>query len=325
MPERFGEQQPDETPEQKFTELDFSRNPKQPKIEASAGTGFKSPEERKVTDRTFKQCLEHFCLPERELVGKKILDIGSGLSDFPAETNERFKESGTVAVGLDPIYQSLGNNFEEFKENVKKANMGWNSIAGRGSGHAYGRTKTASFKVAGSHQELPFGDESFDLVVANNSITQYKDREVTKKALKEAVRVIKENGEIRIQPADLRWDPQAGSLYVHTFEAPTSETREEAKNLGLIIGPDKEVFQILKEIEKMGLNFYAISRMPRRRPGVSIRMAILKGPSYSLILRKDDKLPEVEGGRLRKLSFEGSADGFHVHSVEVSLDPKNKN
>lgn len=301
-------------------------NPDEIQEKPETGPVFKSPEERKVTDRTFEQYLKHFCLPETELAGKKVLDIGSGLSDFSSKANEKFKESGTMVVALDPVYQLLGKDFREFKKNIKKANMDWISVAGGVSDpeRAYKKIKNAPNKIAASHQEIPLEDGSIDLILASNSLTQYKNREITKKALKEAGRVIKEDGEIRIQPADLRWDWQAEALYVSTFEAPTEETRKEAKELGLTIAPDKEIFSILKEMEEAGFTLYATVKPPeRRKPG---RLGILQGPAYTLIFRKDDRIPAVEGkgAHLIKLSFRDSPDGYHVSSAEIAPDSQEK-
>jgi len=127
-------------------------------------------------------------------------------------------------------------------------------------------------------------------------------------------------------PADLRWDWKKESLYIHTFEAPTPETKEEAEKLGLDIGPDKEMFKILKEIEDAGINFYAVkkkSSVRRRMPGRFGRLLSSTGPSYSLILRKDSQLPDIEyDASLRKLLFKDSSDSFHVPSE--NLDSENK-
>lgn len=303
-------------------EPDFNENPEQ----HEAGPAFKSPEERKVTDRNFSQYLDTFCLPEAELKEKSILDIGAGLSDFSPAANERFKEFGTVVVAMDPIYQNLGESFEEFKKNAKKSNMEWVSKSRESDPEtAYQKLKEAPYKVVGSHQKLPFADESFDLVLANNSITQYKDKEITKTALKEAVRMMKQNGEARIWPADLRWDWKKESLYVRTFEAPTPETRKEANELQLDMGPDKQMLQILKEIEESGINFYAVVKPPKHRvmPGRFGRLMSGTGPEYSLILRKDGELPHVSHDtRMRKLSFKDSPDGFHVPSETIDLKDK---
>jgi ubiquinone/menaquinone biosynthesis C-methylase UbiE len=291
---------------------------------------FKSPESRKVTDRNFKQYLRNFCFSETELASKKILDIGSGLSDFSLEVNRMFKESGAMAVSLDPLYQALGKNQDEFRENIKKADMDWKSFAGASdnSAHIYEKIKNAPCKVAGSHQRIPFEDKSFDLVLANNSITQYKDREITRMALAEAVRVTKENGEIRIQPADLRWDWRSKSFYVHTFEAPTPETKQEAQDLGLEVGPDKKIFEIFKETEKAGFTFYVTIRpksfMQGHRGSRFFSPQDME-PAYSLILRKDSQLPKVDGVQLKTLSFRDSEDDLHVPSSDVFFEKQNKN
>ncbi|MFA5986995.1 MAG: methyltransferase domain-containing protein [Parcubacteria group bacterium] len=288
-----------------FDKFRFGQNQKKP--------DFQSPEERKVTDRTYKQYLKNFCLSEEELSSKKILDIGSGLSDFSVETSKKFQESGVMVVGMDPIYSFLGSNVKKFKKNIIRSNMDWKSFADR-SGNlepAYEKIKEAPYKVSGSHQNLPFKEESFDLVLANNSITQYKDREITRNALKEAVMMIKEDGEIRIQPANLRGDWGKKCLYMHTFEAPTLETREEANQLGLEIGPDREVFDIFKELESAGFQIYATVKehmLPLTRK---------YNFQCSIIIRKDDQSPNVLEAKLRKLSFKDSTDNFHIPSTIV--------
>jgi ubiquinone/menaquinone biosynthesis C-methylase UbiE len=279
---------------------------------------FKSPEERLVTDRGYEQYLNSFCMAEKELAGKKVLDIGSGISEFPVRANEKLKESGTMVVALDPMYASLGQNFEEFKDIVRKANMELVSKAKeRDPKTAFEKIKSAPNKLAGSHQELPFDDESFDLVLANNSITQYEDRGITKKALEEAIRVTTEHGEIRVQPADLKWDKDAKSFYVCSFGERTDKTRKEADELGIATPPDREIFKILQGTENEGLNLYAT--LQHKRFG---RHAM---PYYSLILRKDEQVPNVNQGLLYKLSFQNSPDGFHMASEKIEVDyEKNK-
>lgn len=281
-------------------------------------------ERRLVTDRTYKQYLEHFSLSEHQLEGKKILDIGAGLSDFTEKANEKFGDKGSIAVAVDPMYGSLGDDLREFEQNVQDAGMDLRSKQDirKGIGAAYERAKGSPNKIAASHQDLPFADGSFDLIFAHNSITQYKDREVTRRAISEGARVMAENGEFRISPADLRFDLNNGILYVSTFDSPTDDSRKEAYEMRLPVAVDRQMFAILKEFEESGLNFYAIAKAPSgyRHP----RARAMMGASFFLAIRKDDKIPEISGkSTLRKLSFRNSEDGVHVPSEKI--EPKSDN
>ncbi|MCX6723356.1 MAG: methyltransferase domain-containing protein [Candidatus Staskawiczbacteria bacterium] len=270
-------------------------------------------------------------MPETELESKAepkiIVDIGAGLSNFSLETNKRFKDSGTVAVAVDPVYQSLGTDFKKFEENVGRANM--ETLSLDNPEDAYREIKDAPNKVAGSHQELPFGDESVDLVLANHAITQYDDKEITRQALQEARRVVKEHGEIRISPANIGLDKRENApsyyyigdvKYIDSKKSQNTEVVEEAEKLGLPLPPDRELFKIFKELEDTGLNFYVVKYGPKSNTRMA-RFARNSSP-WTIILRKDDQLPNVEIGSDRgvffKLAFGKSSDGFHVPWIGVS-------
>ena len=280
-----------------------------------------------VTNRAYDQYLSHFSLPEKELEGRKVLDIGAGASTFISEVNERFGALGTVAVAMDPMYASLGNSFEEFTHNIGEEKMNWKTMKGNTANEeqSYQQIKATQNKVSGSHQELPFADNSFDLVLANNSISQYKDRGITKKALQEALRVANEHGEVRMNYIDLRHDKKTKELYLETFEDQTKQMQKEAYELKLAAAPDRELFEILKELEDAGLSIYAVQKWPRQGSG---RMARLmnRGPTYALIIRKDKEIPEIDktksSASLKKLFFKASPDGFHVPSMDLPVRPK---
>jgi len=281
---------------------------------------FISPEHRWVTFRSYEEYLSYFCLPESELAGKRILDIGSGLSGFAKKAAEKFEHTGTTVVALDPVYEDLGEDIQEFRGNIEKAGM--EIKPGVDVEKKYKEIISTPGKVAGSHQDLPIREGSVDLVLANNSITQYKDRILTKRVLKEISQVLTPNGEVRIQPADLAWDKNKGDFYVHTFERPTPETRMDAEEQGVVMGPDREMFKILKEFEKLGFTLYAtvsinLKKGPFSRP--RFKMAV------SVIARKDNQIPKVENlYELYKLSFKNSPDDFHVSSLKVPLETARK-
>lgn len=287
---------------------------------------FKSPEKKLVTPRTYEDYLNQFRLPEKVLQGKKVLDVGSGLSNFSKKSNEKFADGGTTVVALDPTYSFLDENMTNYENNLARANLEVKTLRAsyQEASDAYHDLKQNPLKVAGSHQHLPFAPGTFDLALAHNSMLQFKDREITRKALQEVGDVLNEHGELRMLPGDLAYDHNKESFYVRTFEAPTPETRKEAADLGLMFGPDREMFSILQAYEQAGYTIYAAAKNPERGSGVARRIRILSGipsiPVYTLIIRKDADIPQVEGrGALYKLSFKNSPDGFHVSSEKVEL------
>ena len=229
-----------------------------------------------------------------------------------------------MVIPLDPVYSFLGRNLDEFKKNVAEANLKLKEIgpekghSERGMEKAYEDIKTTPLKVAASHQNLPFKEGSFDLILAHNSILQFKDREITRRALQEISQVLTPKGEIRILPGDIRWDSNADSFYVHTFESPTPETLEEAQKLGLQIGPDKKMFSILKELEENGFTIYIAESAPRGSQPRSLLARRFHTPSYSLIIRRDQDVPHMQNfSSFYKLSFKESKDGYHVPSTDM--------
>lgn len=92
----------------------------------------------------------------------KILDIGCGDGEFTQVVSEKFRCSDITAVDTS-VPKSLTDDNIEFIE-----------------GHA---------------EQLPFSDESFDLVIAVLSLHHWKDKE---KGLKEIFRVLKRNGSLII-------------------------------------------------------------------------------------------------------------------------------
>lgn len=280
---------------------------------------FQSPEKKFITPRTYEEYISQFRLSENALRGKKILDIGSGLSNFSKKGNEKFADAGTTVIALDPTYSFLGADINEFKENLGVANLETKQLGAGNIENAYEEIKESPLKIAGSHQHLPFAPGTFDLALAHNSILQFKDREITKNALEEVGKVISENGELRILPADIAYDFARNSFYIRTFEGPTPERKEEAKKYGLTFPPDRETFAILQAYEQAGYKIYAANNPPSKAT-MRMRRLIPIIPTYSLIIRKDNEVPHVEGrGVLYRLSFQNSQDGFHVSSEHVEL------
>jgi predicted SAM-dependent methyltransferase len=117
-------------------------------------------------ERGLDSYLEMFDLDEAELEGKKVLDVGPSLK-FQREA----KEKNINVVGAEQSFREDLQDHDKF--------------------------------VQGSAQFLPFKDESFDLVLASNSVPLHLEREDNVSALLsiyEMLRVASKDGQVRIFP-----------------------------------------------------------------------------------------------------------------------------
>lgn len=288
--------------------------------------GFKAPEPMKITPRNYEAYKRMFCLSEQDMEREKILDVGSGLSNFAPESAERFGDEAPTVVAMDPMYANLGDDLYEFTDELQGANLELEQLGKTWSAieKQYEQVKQHPFNVAASHQEgLPFAKGSFDKILANNSMLQFKDRNISRKAFENVLEVMSDHGELRIMPADFAWDSAGGSLYVHSFEKPTPESIQEAEALGLRIGPDRETFKVFRELEEAGYTMYAAVPPSDPNRGQSRgRLGVMRQilTPYCLILRRDSEMPVMEGpASMLKLSFKDSKDGFHVPTEYIKL------
>ncbi len=149
--------------------------------------------ERKImiTDRSLKNYLELLDLNIEELKGKKILDLGSGrLQRFPRELLQKIEDKAEV-VGLDITLKE-----EERRKEIKEAQP-----------YLYNSDKLGL--IAASFLQLPFQDNSFDLVLSLYGMPLYltsEDEEMSKENIRRSVmeilRVLKPGGEARIFPSN---------------------------------------------------------------------------------------------------------------------------
>ncbi|MDP2668368.1 MAG: class I SAM-dependent methyltransferase [bacterium] len=119
-------------------------------------------------ERIFRGYMENLKLSPEDF-NKKILDVGSGAGHFAKWAKEHGLSSNIFSVDK--------HNADSGTPNV----------------------------VRGESDKLPFKDESFDLVISNNSMPMLLYfSEIPQKAIKEMLsemlRVVKANGEIRLAP-----------------------------------------------------------------------------------------------------------------------------
>ncbi|UCF05078.1 MAG: class I SAM-dependent methyltransferase [bacterium] len=114
--------------------------------------------------RLGKDLLERYTAQFGALTGKRVLDIGCGLGGKTIA----YGEAGAEVVGVDIEYGNIAQSCR----------------------YASSRASAVDFLV-GDAEELPFPDESFDLVVANDSMEHFPSPE---RALPELARVCARGG-----------------------------------------------------------------------------------------------------------------------------------
>lgn len=127
--------------------------------------------------------------------GKKILDIGSGMSDFGDKANKLYGQTGTRVVELDPIYSRKNKKGE-----ILAVKEGIPVVVARDKYQPYYKNRVRGENVesiAGVGQKLPFRDKSFDEVISNFGISVMPPLEIPQ-AIAEAMRVAKERVAIRM-------------------------------------------------------------------------------------------------------------------------------
>ncbi|SDF46184.1 hypothetical protein SAMN04488589_0594 [Methanolobus vulcani] len=167
--------------------------------------------------RSFKEYVDMFSLTDEDL-NRSIL----GCSDGPASFNYEMNRKGKSVVSVDPIYEMdketirkrIGETYLEVLEQTKanKEKFIWKNIS---SVEELGKIRMSSMNlflddleegkkhgryVAGFLPELPFSDNSFDLVLVSHFLFLYSEQlsfDFHVQAINELLRVA---GEVRIFP-----------------------------------------------------------------------------------------------------------------------------
>lgn len=129
---------------------------------------------KNLTPMTSRKVLETFNVPTEFFIGKKILNIGAGGSDFGTELKANGVHSSNVTnidINYDPSRKSklwkLAFKLprSEFPEDATRAD--WNN--------------------------LPFKSQQFDVSIISFSAALWNDRETFKHTIREAMRVTKDS------------------------------------------------------------------------------------------------------------------------------------
>ncbi|MBI2676936.1 MAG: methyltransferase domain-containing protein [Candidatus Yanofskybacteria bacterium] len=146
-------------------------------------------------------------LDVNDLVGKKVLDVGSGHGNFKK--------------ALQKIVEIKDGEFVNFDVNIFAAELG---------------ETEQELDVSGAAETLPFKDESFDFVLANFSVPVMQftgqELELIPKTLREMVRVVRGGGVIKIFPVG--GEISTGSIsYDNAYSQLLSIVMTELKKISL--------------------------------------------------------------------------------------------
>ncbi len=156
--------------------------------------GNRSFEDSVITPRGFEEVRDGLALPMSEVRSDMmVLSIGEGLSDFARTLCEK---TGAKVVAVDPVYNVIhpSDGLREASDKLQKRGMRpveiYQQVCSIAPPLPRGERPRA---VAATIYELPIGDRSVDLIVANR-LLEHID---IGKALPELLRVLKQDGEIR--------------------------------------------------------------------------------------------------------------------------------
>lgn len=138
--------------------------------------------------RGYDEILKLLLLDEKELAGKKILDCPSGPDAFVAEAHRR----GLDVTGCDPLFDRPARDIaavartdiQHARDRIKKigpdapvsvAEIDDKLVAAAQFEADFDAGKAAGRYVHAELPELPFEDDSFDLVVSANFLFLYSD------------------------------------------------------------------------------------------------------------------------------------------------------
>ncbi len=189
----------------------------------------------------FEFNLKAFRICPGTLAGKTILDVGaSNLSLFGRHATRL----GATVVSLDPQYYDLRTGFDlDVVHEII-------SVGAPEIGIPEVELLPIRSNVAAIAQEIPFADNSFDMVVSFACVPQYIPVDDYSKVLHEMLRVTKQGGSIHLAPVNT-----SDELYPHghgVYTSPCYELYEAGAFTSALLGLDVETAFHPYEFEEHG-------------------------------------------------------------------------
>jgi len=213
-------------------------------------------------------------LSDSDLERKEILDLGSGPTHkFANEAEKNYKDTRVISFDYSFDKSTLEDSGDIFgfpRSELKRV------LSPDGN--------TNKSRVEGIFTELPFKDESFDLVVSSAAMPLYLTKpDQISMAFKEVIRVLRENGKAHLGPITYS-DIVDDDFNKNIDETHRKHTTEESEQLfrEILSKFKKEIrFNILPPIEKNSLSSYSRTISP------SVLVITKKKPFYRKFLTKN--------------------------------------
>ncbi|MBD0381146.1 methyltransferase domain-containing protein [Paenibacillus sedimenti] len=174
-----------------------------------------------MTSRTYAEYERMFMLDDKNLLGKRVLDVAGGASSFTAEARRK----GVLSEAADPLFNKSAkeiteHGMQEIEAVAAKMEKlvdvyNW-EFYGSVEQHRAGRVEglrlfaedfaspVAKSRYHGSLlPNLPFEDDTFDLVLCSHFLFLYEDQfdyAFHLAAVRELLRICKPGGEVRAYP-----------------------------------------------------------------------------------------------------------------------------
>lgn len=306
------------------------RNSTVQKIEWRAPTGLSNKENLGdpkicVSARLVDMLLHQLNLDESQIVGKKILSIANGLSDFVEWANR----CGGLCYGVDPIYAYIRMTCEEFWRHVQC--LGLYPLHGNTYEEEYSMIqggKEQGIYFCGDAAELCFYSETIDMVVIANLLDNLVEEALILRIIREQLRVLKPDGEIRI--------PSVYFVYSNFLSGQALSL--DCWGRSLMYAGSMMWFRIMEAIEGEGGVLYTVRDLRTRASRHEIIREHMRevNPEFAnyqgLIIRKDMQPPAVtiyqspyhddDGIRLLRLALSRSPDHKRMQFDTVHADTK---
>ena len=237
-----------------------------------------------VSAETYEKVVEEARLPmSYQTPNSTVLSVGEGLSNF----TKRLQQKGVRAYALDPIY-SLGATLFQHEQPSTVDQSLLNRFGGlvrfnRRWLHTDRKIDLPdpSTVIAGSVYDLPFQNNSFDLIIANR-VYQHIDLAA---ALPELVRVMKPHGEIRISGALLHAQPEQRKLFPLGFTF-SDNFRQYQPVSGIRVNEAMEWLGSEQDLS----SYTVLNGIPKNDELCEYHGMYSAG---ILIIRKDDQTPKI--------------------------------